>query len=226
MATLVELRQAVQSLLTTPRFAPLLQLNSNTRDRAFEAYVFALVLEAVRRAGGTVALVGINSGSNPATVVMRGSPGQMSSSTQDFTYAKCELNGKTFEVHVDVQYQGTSGATHEIDVSIFDLDRAAMVRSSGSIPGVRHLYGAFECKFYDSSLGTALGRGFVGLLSDCGTLEVQGFVANGSHEGLAKYFSKKSRPEPFFNLSPLRPAVVSRFVRDVEQAFRKWAGVW
>lgn len=40
----------------------------------------------------------------------------MASTTQDFCYINCELNGKCFEIHLDVQYEGTSGATHEIEL--------------------------------------------------------------------------------------------------------------
>ena len=139
--------------------------------------------------------------------------------------ARCRLNGYDFEVHVDVQYQGSSGATHEIDVSIFDAVRADGIRYAGTIPPVRSLYGAIECKFYDSSLGTALGRAFVGLVDDCGTLKVNSFVTNGQNVGLARYFTHGRRPQPFFRLSPLRASVVNRFMAAVEQALRKWRGI-
>ncbi|MDU0460279.1 MAG: hypothetical protein RW306_16245 [Geobacteraceae bacterium] len=225
MATYQELHQAVMDLLSNPVAPAVLQLNSPTRERAFEAYIFSLVVKAVREAGGTVQLMGIQSGLNPDPVVFRGGPGQMSSTSQNFVYAHCTLNNKRFEVHVDVQYQGASGATHEIDVSIYDADRANAVRASGAVPGIRYLSGAIECKFYDSSLGTGLGRAFVGLVADCGALTISSFVTNGQNDGLARYFTQKSRPQPFFGLSPLRPATVTRFVAAVEQALRKALGV-
>jgi hypothetical protein len=215
----------VTGLLSARGAAAVLQLNSQTRERAFEAYIFSLVLRAVRNAGGTVTVVGIQSGPNPKPIVFRGGPGEMSSHAQNFAFAQCVLSGRSFEVHVDVQYQGTSGATHEIDVSIFDGDRARAIRFSGAIPGVRHLFGAIECKFYDSALGTALGRAFVGLVNDCGTLRVNSFVTNGQSTGLARYFSHGRRPQPFFDLSPLRPGTANRFVGHVEQVFRKWLGI-
>lgn len=225
MATFADLTAAVQALLSASGASAALQLNSATRERAFEAYVFALVLRAVRRAGGAVQLMGIQTGQGPNPLVFRGSPGQMSSRAQDFAYARCILNGYEFEVHVDVQYLGTSGATHEIDVAVFDAERADTIRQTRAIPGVRQLHGAIECKFYDSTLGTGLGRAFVGLLDDCGSLRLNSFATNGRNNGLARYFSKKNRPQPFFGLSPLRPSVSERFVSDVEQALRKWRGV-
>lgn len=93
MATFADLIAAVQALLSTSGVSAALQLNSATRERAFEAYVFALVLRAVRRAGGTVQLMGVQTDQSPNPLVFRGSPGQMSSRAQDFVYARCTLNG-------------------------------------------------------------------------------------------------------------------------------------
>lgn len=225
MATLADLIQAVNSLLQLSGVAATLQLNNNTRERAFEAYIFGLVLQAVQSAGGTVQLCGVTSGPNPPVLVFRGAPGQMSSRLQDFCYARCTLNGKTFEVHVDVKYEGGSRATHEVDVSLFDGGKADNVRNTGVLPAASGLLGAVECKFYDSSLGTILGRAFVGLVSDFSGTKIRCFVTNGTGQGIAQYFSTKSRPEPFFGVSPLVPGPRERFVHSVEQGLRKWAGV-
>lgn len=225
MATLADLTTAVNALLAVPGVAATLQLNSNTRERAFEAYVFGLVLRAIRGAGGTVQLIGIQSGANPAVLVFRGAPGQMSSTLQDFCYAECTLNGKTFEVHVDVQYEGSSHATHEVDVSLYESNRATQVRTNGTVPPAGGLHGAIECKFYESNLGTVLGRAFVGLVNDFTAAKIKCFVTNGTGQGLARYFSTTQRPQPFFAVSPVIPGHRDRFVLDVEQALRKWAGV-
>ncbi len=221
MASLNDLRRAVTALLSVPGIRPVLQLNSNTRERAFEAYVFSLVLKGLRQAGAAVQLVGIQSGVDPTRWVFRGSPGQMSSTAQDFLYAECSLEDRSFEVHVDVQYEGSSGATHEIDVSIYDHRRADAVRRHNALPGSNYLYGAVECKFYDSTLGTSLGRAFVGLVDDCGALVLKSFATNGKSDGLRKYFRQKRRPDPFFTLSPLRPKTVTRFLNKVDHDFRK-----
>jgi hypothetical protein len=81
---------------------------------------------------------------------------------------------------------------------------------------------AFECKFYESTPGVALGRTFVGLISDCGTLRLKGFVSNVPSDKLGRYFSKTSRPEPFLGVVPTNPSE-DRFVHNVEQELRKWA---
>jgi hypothetical protein len=226
MATLNDLRTAIAQLLSRPAISNLLQLNSNTRERAFECYVFALVLRAVAQAGGTVELRGTRSGQNPNPLVFRGGPGHLGSRAQDFCYARCALNGHEFEVHTDIIYTGTSGAAHEIDVSICDRSAADAVRlRTGSLPNTRGLRAAIECKFYDSQLGTTLGRTFVGLVVDCGQMVFKSFVTNGRSQGLAAYFSKSSRPEAFFEVSPVRGDSRDRLVRVIEQALRRWASV-
>jgi hypothetical protein len=226
MATLDDIRTAIGQVLGIPNVAALLQLNSNTRERGFECYVFALVIRAVRQASGTVALRGILSGPNPNPLVFRGGPGHLGSRAQDFCYARCTVGGKQFEVHVDVVYLGTSGAAHEIDVSFCDQTVGDAARQTpGVLPNTRGVRGAIECKFYDSQLGTALGRTFVGLVDDCGGLVLKTFVTNGQNPPLAAYLSKKARPQPFFAVSPLIAGNRDRLVRVVEQALRQWAGV-
>src|SRR5687768_1131077 len=118
MPSLAQLRASIDSLLDLPGISAVLQLNSPTRERAFEAYVFSLMVTAVREAGGAAELVGRNSGPNPPVVVFRGGPGLLGSNAQDFAYANCTLGSRRFEIHVDVQYEGTSEAIHELDVSI------------------------------------------------------------------------------------------------------------
>jgi hypothetical protein len=228
MATQQELNQliaAINALLALPAARQLLQLNSNTCERAYEAYILSLCVEAVRRAGGTAEIKGILSGPNPNPIVFRGAPGSMASRNQDFAYASCVLKSKRFEFHVDVEYQGTSGAPHEIDVSMCEAAHADAVRSTNGTPKAEgnKLLMAFECKFYESTPGVSLGRTFVGLISDCGTLRLKGFVANMASDKLGLYFSKSSRPEPFLGLVPTDVPSEERFIRNVEQELIKWA---
>lgn len=226
MPTLVDLKSAVNGLLNLPTIGSLLKLNSYSREHAFEAYVFALVVKAVRQAGGSSELYGIKSGANPNPAIFRGAPGYMGSTAQDFCFARCTLGEKKFEIHIDVIYVGSSGAMHEVDVSICDLSAANMVRKVPKVqPGTRGLRAAFECKCYDSNLGTALGRSFVGLVSDCGTLKVKSFLTNGKSQGLARYFSKSKGPQVYFRVSPLATTDAERFVLNVEQILRQWASI-
>jgi hypothetical protein len=222
--TLEELRQAVDDLLGLAAVGQLLQLNSDTCDRAYEAYVLGLCTQAVRSAGGTANLTGIVSGPNPATVVFRGAPGSMSSRTQDFCYVDCVLGRKQFELHVDVVYEGQSGANHEIDVSICDTFHAQDVRQSARTPRTnRYLIGAIECKFYESTPGVALARTFAGLIKDCSPNRLNAFVANRTSPGLNRFLSTTWAPKPFTDLTPLVPDAERRFIYNVEQILRQWA---
>uniref|UniRef100_UPI003FEE469D hypothetical protein n=1 Tax=Parasutterella excrementihominis TaxID=487175 RepID=UPI003FEE469D len=93
-----------------------------------------------------------------------------------------------FEIHVDVQYEGSSGASHEIDVSIYDHVSAEAVRSNGGLPRSSKLIMAIECKFYMPSVpNAALGRGFVGLVRDYPGTRLNAFVSNKASKNLNKF---------------------------------------
>ncbi|WP_213956733.1 MULTISPECIES: hypothetical protein [unclassified Variovorax] len=223
-AELANLKTQIEKLLNLSAAKQLLQLNSNTCDRAYEAYVFALCCDAVKRAGGKIELIGIKSGSNPSPVVFRGAPGSMSSRAQNYVYADGSLGSKRFEIHVDVEYQGTSGALHELDVSFCEKVHAEAVRNSFGTPSAPKLHVALECKFYEATPGVSLGRTFVGLVADCGTLRFKGFIANIASTKLQQYFSKTSRPDPFLGMVPSHANDEERFLSNLEHELRKWSG--
>jgi hypothetical protein len=106
-----------------------------------------------------------------------------------------------------------------------DEAHAQAVRNTNGTPktGENKLLMAFECKFYENTPGVSLGRTFVGLISDCGTLRLKGFVANLDSDQLRLYLSKTSRPQSFLAIVPTDPASEERFIRNVEQALRQWA---
>lgn len=223
MATLNQLKQAIDSLLGLSASGRLLRLNSNTCERAFEAYVLSLCAEAVRNAGGIATLTGINTGANPTIVVLRGGPGDMASTGQDFCYVDCVLSQKRFEIHADVEYEGQSGASHEIDVSICEASHAQDVRQSGRAPRTnKYLIAAIECKFYQSTPGVALARTFVGLIKDCSPNRLNAFVSNKTSPGLDSFLSTAWEPKPFTDLTPLNLQAERRFVANVEQVLRQW----
>lgn len=223
MATLDELKKAIDDLLGITAVGRILQLNSDTCERAYEVYVVALCASAVLNAGGTVALTGIVSGPNPSVLIFRGAPGSMASNAQDFCYVSCTLGRRRFEIHVDVIYEGQSGANHEIDVSICESRHAQDIRQSGRTPRTnKYLIAAIECKFYQSLPGVALARNFVGLIKDCSPNRLNAFVANQSSSGLDSFLSTTWAPKPFTDLTPLAPEAERRFVYNVEQALRQW----
>jgi hypothetical protein len=131
MATKQDLKDAIDTLLGLAAAGRLLQLNSDTVERAYEAYVLSLCADAVRRCGGTAVPTGVVSGPSPQVIVFRGAPGSMASRGQDFCFVDCTLGPKRFELHVDVIYEGQSGANHEIDVYACLRSHAQDVRQSG-----------------------------------------------------------------------------------------------
>ena len=187
--------------------------------------MFSLCAEAVRDAGGTATLTGINTGPNPATVVLRGGPGDMASRAQDFCYVDCVLRRKRFEIHADVVYEGQSGANHEIDVSICEAAHAQDVRQSGRAPRTnKYLVAAIECKFYESTPGVALARTFVGLIKALPANRLSAFVSNQTSRGLDSFLSTAWAPKPFTDLTALDPQAERRFIANVEQVLRQWEG--
>lgn len=223
--TYQEARTHLTQLLNLPATGQLLQLNSQTVERVYEGYIAGLVAQAARDAGGQADLRGINSGAvAPATIVFRGGPGLMDSRDQDFCYFFCTLNGRSFEIHLDAKYVGSSEAIHEIDVSVFDHQTAENIRTNGGLPKTSaKLLMAIECKFYDQAPGAVLARTFVGLVHDCSGQRLNGFAANRGSLNLRRYLSKKGRPEPFLDLIPGDANSEDRFKRTVEQELRKWA---
>ena len=225
MTTLTELKNSVDTLLGVPSLSAILQLNSNSCERAYEVYIFGLCIEAVRRASGTVNLVGIQSGMNPSPIVFRGAPGSMASTDQDYCYAECILGDERFEIHVDVEYEGQSSATHEIDVSICEATHCQNVRMTRRLPRTRkNLIMLFECKFYSSPLGVSLARTFVGLRDDCSSYQLSGFVSNLTSQNVKNYLSKKGRPKPFTPI-PSNTDSEELFIRSIEGELRRWAKV-
>lgn len=223
VATKQQIKNAIDDLLNLSAVGQLLKLNSDTCERAYEAYVLSLCAESVRRCGGSAVLTGVLFGPNPPIVVFRGGPGSMSSKAQDFCFVDCTLGRKSFEIHLDVTYEGQSGAHHEIDVSVCAKNHANDVRMSGRTPRTNmNLIAAIECKFYESTPGVSLARTFVGLLRDCATNRLKAFASNRSSAGLDGFLSTSWAPKPFTDLTPLQTESERRFVYYVEQIFRQW----
>ncbi len=186
MATYNDLTTSIDSLLGLTAARQTLQLNSTTREKAFEVYVLSLIVEALTRAGGNWTTVGIVSGNNPNPVVFRAAPGSIYSRNQNFAYIICSLNGKAFEIHVDVEYEGSSGATHEMDVSLIDHNHADRSRIGNRNP--KYSLFIFECKFFSSSTPSiGLARALVGLVSDFQTKMGSAFISNGATDNLKTF---------------------------------------
>lgn len=219
MPTLQDLENAIDQLLQHPLGVGNYQLVQHVEEKAYEAYVFGLCLRAVRELGIVPTLRGISG--PPTPFVFRGGPGQIYSSYRNYGYADFVLNGLDFEIHAGVEFRGTSGMTHEIDVCILRGVDAAQCRQQPDDPPAASLVAGWECKFYDK-LEKVLGRAFVGLMDDMGTnCRLSGLCSNVSHPQLKDYFQPDRRPYPHLELSPLAPASESRFVSTLAAVLKK-----
>lgn len=224
MASLSDLKKAVERLLITPGTSNIVQLNRKAKDSAYEAYIFGLCVEAVKRLGGIVEIRTVNGDINPNPIVLRGAPGVIYSALQNFAYAYCELNGKQFEIHLDVEFIGQSTASHEIDVSFISHEAAERCRVRRDYPRMsQHLIGAIECKFYSGNPGVALARTFAGLVSDASVNRVEAFVYNRSSDEISAFFSKVNSSECFDDLTPLNARFEEMFINYIMKELKKWS---
>ena len=220
MATLADLEIAIDQLLAHPLGPRSYQLVQQVEAKAYEAYVFGLCLRAVRDLNITPTLHGISG--PPTPFVFRGAPGQIHSTHRNYGYASFTLNGHEFEIHAGVEFVGTSGMTHELDVCIMRANDANESRARPDNPAAKSVFGAWECKFYDGRLEKFLARAFVGLVDDLGSnYRLAGFCSNQDHPQMKDYFQPQRRPYPHLRLSPLDPASENRFVGTLSAELKK-----
>ena len=222
MTTLQDLETAIDGLLGNSLGSVQHQLVSRVEEKAYEAYVFGLCLRAVRELGIVPVLRGISGA--PTPFIFRGGPGQIHSRRRNYGYAEFKLNGQGFEIHTGVEFRGTSGMTHELDVCIIRAVDARACRNPVSLddPTAASLVGAWECKFYAGNLEKGLGRAFVGLMDDMGTnVRLSGFCSNSEHPQLRDYFQPQRRPHPHFHLTPLVSSNEVIFVNLIKAELKK-----
>ena len=131
----------------------------------------------------------------------------------------------SFEIHAGVEFEGTSGMTHELDVCILRAEEANRCRTQPDNPSSASLIGGWECKFYAGTLPKGLGRAFVGLIDDMGSnTRLQGMCSNSTHPQLREYFRLQRRPHPHFQLTPLFPSNEEIFVNQIKGELKKMTG--
>jgi len=220
MATLLDLENAIDALLNHPLGLGRYQLVRRVEEKAYEAYVFGLCLRGVRQLGVTPVLRGITDPPDP--FIFRGAPGQIHSRSRNFGYAEFSLNGQNFEIHAGVEFKGTSGMTHELDVCIIRSEDANQGRWTPDDPPAASLIAGWECKFYAGNLQKGLGRAFVGLIDDMGAnVRLNGLCSNSFHPQLRNYFQPRRRPHPHFRLTPLDPSNEDIFVNQIKGELKK-----
>ena len=169
----------------TPALSP-----SSKGNDLFEAYLFAVIIDAGESLGATVSFEDSNEvATNQLT--LRTSPGRIYSTIPNYTHAVLSFtNVDPLEVHVGVFVNGRSGVPHECDVAV--IDRAEAIRSRHQNVNPRSAKARFtvEAKFYTSPVGIALGREFAGLWSDL-SASLSAFATNNNGENVARLLSHR-----------------------------------
>ncbi len=199
--------------------SPDLTTASDVSD-VFEAYVFALVIEAAVTEGATVVYRDVH-GNEAATFVFRSSPGHIYSRTHSYTHAVITFRGKlSLEVHMGVRVIGKSGVLHECDVAVIRQTEAEICRRQEVAPRSSKVPIAIECKFYSTPLQLHLGRGFVGLTTDL-SVRWPMLVTNSSSASVEQLLSSLRR-EWEHNLSPSAGVEVQRLKGKFQSAFQHY----
>ena len=225
LPALAELTSLVDEVLASVDSGSALYLNRNTVDAAYAAYVFSLVLAAVERiaTNNTVVLRSVQTllqQTSPNTFIIRGSPGPLYSTTQDFGFARFTYQEQDYEVHLGVQYRGTSGVLHEFDISILPASKATDCRARSKAPGSAHAAAIFECKCYSNNLGIELGREFVGLRADFSSVPMARLVSNADSQNVSLFLRGNSRPKMTPLLTPQNAEMEQEFIYAIADELR------
>jgi hypothetical protein len=220
-----DLTDLIDTVLNSINPSSAVYLNRNTVDAAYAGYIFGLILAAVERIAdaNTVRLrsaQALQSQAAPTVFIIRGSPGPLTSTSQDFGFASFSYKTVPFEIHLGVQYRGSSGVLHEFDVSIITRRAADECRATNKAPGPSKAAALFECKCYSNSLGIELGREFVGLKTDSSSVPMARLVTNADSDTVALFLKKTARPKLTVRLTPSNPDLEQEFIFAVADELR------
>jgi hypothetical protein len=125
--------------------------------KAYEAYAWAVTVEAVQSAAGESPIpVNLDGGS----IRLPGAPVSVVAPYTHAAFPRANL-----EVHAGVQVAGRNGVLHELDVSVLRSDACADARAGARLSS-HHAEVGIEVKCYDGTLGPGIGRAVLGLNSD------------------------------------------------------------
>jgi hypothetical protein len=199
--------------------------NASAACDIYEAYVFALVVEAAERDGAIVHFEDINQRS-VSQLRFRTSPGriflpQPPLPQVPYTHAVAEFAGKPpLEIHQGIYVSAKSGLLHECDLAVLLRSEAQTCRRERVSPRCAKVVLATECKFYSSGLGISLARGFLGLTSDIWS-EGRFFVSNISSLSVRKLLTHHKRSWSN-NLRPSNTVVLNRLRSLFERVFEEF----
>ena len=184
----------------------------------FEAYAFAIIVEAARREGANVTFLNVDGSPATPVFIFRTSPSYVHTETQNYSYALIEFPGKPpLEAHVGIYVEGKSKLMHECDVAVLTSSEAYMCRRHHVLPRSSKVKLAVECKFYAGAVPLGLARSFLGLGLDLSTKNHY-FVVNNESANASELLKQKKK-EYFRWIVPANTLVVDRLRNAFQTAF-------
>ncbi|MBI4516858.1 MAG: hypothetical protein HY699_13695 [Deltaproteobacteria bacterium] len=194
--------------------------NASAAADIFEAYTFSIVLRAAVDEGASVTFENVD-GARTNALTFRTSPGHIWSPTRPYTHAVVQFPGKPeLEAHLGVFVTGKSGVLHEADVAVLSRVEAATCRQNRVAPRSASLILTVECKFYTTSLGLGLARGFLGLCTDF-TADRCFFVTNTNSDSAERLLAHQKRRWEH-RVVPSEPVPTSRLKSSFQEAFKNF----
>lgn len=218
MSTIQQLVTQIETALGTGLSASM--ATSSAACDLYEIYVLSIAIRAAREEGAAVRFE-LPDGSAAKTLTFRRSPGHIWSHAHPYSHAVVEFLSKpSLEAHVGIYVSGKSGVIHEADLAILRRDEALTCRNSNVPPRQSKIIAAVECKFYATTLGLHLARGFMGLCTDLTARNVY-FVTN-TESATAERLLSHHRRNWERRVEPRNAREVERLRNTFQTAFRNF----
>jgi len=165
--------------------------SSGERDKHYAIWLFAMIADEASQFGGTW-LSGLRPGPE---AVFRGKPSDLDTATR-YTHARVVGARRDWEVHVDVNVLGKSGAQHGVDVSMLPLASVRQAVRRKAAPALSTYGLGIEAKCFAKPLTPNEGRVTLGFHE-----EVEGvfwLAANKNNDAVQTMLSAPGRRTRFF----------------------------
>lgn len=188
-------------------------------EKVYEVFVLTCLLQALTDLGATLSLRDSRD-NRTSELRLRLGPGLLSAPSSAPGFICVKYKGSEFEAHISVRVLGQSRVLHELDVSLIERAETIRCRSNGSDPLHTKVKFLAECKFYGSGLRLNLGREYLGLCTEFGSLRIKSMVSNADSPDLHTLITRHGGTENF-NISPWNPNSVVMFTRWIANELRQ-----
>ncbi|WP_449538876.1 hypothetical protein [Ferdinandcohnia sp. Marseille-Q9671] len=138
-------------------------------DKIYEVYIYTLIAREFMANTTWSWRVLSGKGIVVRSFIFRGKPGKLNGDPEfSFIEFNNKKSGNSYELHLGIEISGVSTVNHEIDIGLFDTNKASDVRNhkvKENING-RSVPLTIECKYYNIKIGKDLGRQTLGMAID------------------------------------------------------------